>query len=183
MKNQAKHCNRNWKLVGREEGQGLTDLAVGGVLLMILLLAIVEMAQVFRTYVILQNSTREAALYAAANPLLTQETVDDMSECDNPDDDLCSAYVEAFHTDFDVMGQSKDFSKLTLPVPGLPNGWGVDCPVVVNATYQLYTFSSQMQLPFVGRMGLPDHYSINYTAQSPIRDPIEFNGISDPKCD
>jgi hypothetical protein len=43
------------------------------------------------------------------------------------------------------------------------------CPIYVSLRYRLHTLTSDMSLPGVGRLGLPNYYVLTYTMRIPIR--------------
>lgn len=65
-----------------------------------------------------------------------------------------------------------DVSLLTIDCPISsydPAQNNLNLPITVTVHYQLSTFTSQMSVPFFGRMGRPGYYLINYSMAMPIR--------------
>jgi hypothetical protein len=145
---------------GEERGQSLVEMAVITPFLLILLLAIFEMSQAYRAYIALVNAAREGAAYASLYPELSDSTKTPSTSQEYLD------YLDRVKGEADAAGLDMTFLSIDRPVaPQIK----LNCPITETLHYQLYTFSSQMSMPYFGRMGLPDHYQINYSVGMPIR--------------
>ena len=138
----------------------MVEMAVITSFLLILLVAIFEMSQAYRTYIALVNATREGAAYASLYPELSDSTKTPTTSHEYLD------YQDRVRGEADAAGLDMTFLSIDRPVaPQIK----VNCPITQTLHYQLYTFTSQMSMPLFGRMGLPDYYQINYSVGMPIR--------------
>lgn len=175
----------------------MIEVALTLPLLIMLVLALVEMGIVFASYISLANGAREGVIFAAMHPELADATCGAIPnpDCTGPYDDSTFGggtrtrwdeyttrvrdEVVALVTDPLKAGQVVDQDTLTVdrPIVGPAPGWqcpGSDpknagCPITVTVHYRLHTFMTDMSLPGVGRLGLPNYYQINYTVGMPIR--------------
>ncbi len=179
MNSSHKRHGLNPEWVSDEQGQSLTELMIGTILLMALVIATFEMAQVFRAYIALVNAASQASVYASNHPDVSEVTYGDVKECPfvdtsdpNADPVLvdCNKYKDRAENEFIAMGIDPELN-VSYPVPDVTPSLGANCPITITITYQLYSFTSQMRLPIIGRMGLPDHYTLNYSVAMPIRNP------------
>ena len=161
--------------VGNEQGQSLVEMAVIVPFLAILIIAAIEMAQVFTVYIALINATRAGAAYASLYPEIRNCT-------DPPGNDTssisayCVEYSERVKDEILAIGNAieLDTANLDVDVPTMYSPDGTvyaNCPITSTLSYSLNTiFTSGMSLPLVGRMGLPNAYTIRYSAAMPIRE-------------
>ena len=162
-----------------EHGQSIAEMAILFPFLLILLIAIIEFAQVFTAYIGLINAAREGAVYASLYPDLSDET--DLQACTHEAQSICDNYVdrikgEAVALNLDVA------NNLTILPPTRygPNAKVLNCPITSTVVYRLSTFTSNMSLPLLGRLGLPSVYTIRYSAQMPIRNAATFDPTQCP---
>ncbi len=163
----------NWiKRTGqsREQGQSLVELAICTILLMFLLIGSFEMAQAFRAYIAVVNASREGADYAAMYTQLSDAAKTPIQTSCDPGVTWCS-YRDRVSGEIEAAYLDSTYpTLLDIARPVAPN-LGANCPIKVTVTYKLHTFTSQMRLPIVDRMGLPDYYTLVSTVEMPIRNP------------
>jgi len=146
----------------QESGQSLVEMAVITCFLMILVISIYEMSQAYRAYIALVNAAREGAAYASLYPELSDST-------QTPDTgDEYVNFLGRVEGEADAAGLDMQYLSIDRPVVN-SGQTGQNCPITETLHYQLYTFTSQMSLPYFGRMGLPSYYQINYSVGMPIR--------------
>jgi hypothetical protein len=144
-------------------GQSIVEMAILVPFLLILALALSEMAQVFSIYIALVNTARSGANFAALHPSLAVAHASDPSYSNYLDrlySDMWSAHLDTNHDKF------SGWSPSAYPVA---SSFRLNDPITVTLSYTLTTFSSSMSVPYLGRMGLPDHYNITYSYVMPIR--------------
>lgn len=172
---------------GDERGQSLVEAALAFVFLMLLIIASFELAQVFSVYSALTNAVREGALYASSkDDLRTEVCLNVPLECDGNDDttsrtlicedlqldpnnrtqDSMYTYCERVRRVIIVRRLDPDSEFLTIfnpsytPLVSSPGRFKIR----LRAQYRLGTlFTSSIELPILGRMGLPQAYTISYT--------------------
>ena len=163
-----------------ERGQSLVEASITLVFLLLLTIAIFEMAQVFSAYLVLVNSVRDGAIYAASHSRsdqLQREVQDLRSRpgyqpntyCSNPNNPTythLNAYCERVKQGVLIRGLDPAAAYLTVldPIfePSSKNAAGF--VVIVGAEYRFTTlFTSSISLPLLGRMGLPSQYTVSYT--------------------
>jgi hypothetical protein len=156
---------RFWRwLKGDERGQSIVEVSAVSVFLILLVLVIFEVGVTFASYVALLNASREGAVYASAHP----ELLDDSRTADDS-----SAYL--WYTESVVKGEVRsgnmvDPDQLIIHRPVIVDGTGkFGDPIKVQVDYRLYSFTSSIQLPFFGRMGLPNYWPLSASTTMPIR--------------
>jgi hypothetical protein len=157
-----------------EEGQGLIEAAVGFVFLLLILLAMFEMAIVFASYIALLNCSIQGAVYAAAYP--RYHMVEGPLE---PDDPHYSYYQ--FYQEYESIIRSEalagglSLDSLHISPPQLPSGTlqgevlSGNTPITVTLEYHMTTFSSEIIFPLFDRFGLPSEYHISARSAVPSR--------------
>ncbi len=166
----------------RERGQSLVEASITLVFLLLLVIAIFEMAQVFSTYLVLVNSVRDGAIYAASHAksnqlpqdvetLKRQPNYQPNTYCSNPTNPSLghlNTYCERIKQGILIRGLDPQGAYLTILdpvfVPTTKNAAGFT--ILVGAEYRLTTlFTSSISLPLLGRMGLPSQYTVSYTME------------------
>jgi Flp pilus assembly protein TadG len=56
-----------------------------------------------------------------------------------------------------------------VPDPSCSSPIGTGCMITVTVLYNLHTLTSDVSLPFFGRLGLPSYYRIKYNMVVPVR--------------
>lgn len=173
-----------------EKGQAVVEFAYTFPFLVILFLVVFEMGILFATYLSMVNAAREGAMFASLNPNLVDTTcgTNGWPDCKGTIDEqpygavtntltIWKEYENRIRNDSEVLVNNP------LIVAGLQGsgnvGIKIDRPiapvlavgnyVTVTVTYTLTTFTSSVQMPFFGRMGLPSYYSLHYAVGIPIR--------------
>ena len=154
-----------WRwLKNDERGQSIVEVAGVSIFLILLSLMIFEAGVMFGSYVALLNASREGAVYASAHPNLSDpdQTPVDGAEYIIYSENIVKGEVQ--------MGNMLDASKLTVHRPLLVDGTDdFGDPIKAQVDYRLYTFSSTIRLPWLGRMGLPDYWPLTASTIMPIR--------------
>jgi Flp pilus assembly protein TadG len=163
----------------KEKGQSLVELALFIMpILALLLIAAIELTQVFTVYIALINSARAGSTYASLYPE-TRNCADPPESDTSAISTKCIEYSERVKDEIIAVSEvgfgTIDTNSLDIDVPVMysPNPPTVyaNCPITTTVTYQLSTiFSSSVSLPLVGRMGLPSSYTIRYSVGTPIRE-------------
>lgn len=169
----------------KQNGQSVVEITLTLPLLLMLVLAIIEMGVVFGSYISLANATREGAIFAAMHPQLT-DPANDNNTYGTGTRTLWQEYFKRVNDEIVVLvgeplreGQILDSQTLIVnrptlgPAPG-PSCTGNNprnsgCPITVTVSYRINTFTTNMSLPGVGRLGLPNFYQLNYAVSMPIR--------------
>lgn len=152
---------------GQEQGQSLAEMAIMIPFLLVLLIAIIELAQAFTVYIGMINAAREGAVYASLHPEL--RTQSDLTNC-SIDQEICTNYVDRIKAEAIALMLDVD-DNLTVSPPTIQgSNSGINCPITTTVAYSLTTFTSGMNLPLVGRFGLPNVYQIRYSVSMPIRE-------------
>ena len=164
---------------------------------MMLVIAFVEMGILFASYLSLVNAAREGAFFASTCPDLSDPSKDDNTSCTSDVSETNPAmYRERVALDIvDAVGYSlfagglqvqdsgcndagvvittpvtmdqfKDCLKVDRPISG-PGLLGTNITVTVH--YRVHTFTSDISLPGVGRLGLPNYYGLDYSMGVPLR--------------
>lgn len=136
-----------------ERGSALVEASFAAVFLTALVIAVFEFGMVFSSYVAVVNASRAGATYASMYP--------------DPNDALYGRYADVARHEARA-GRLAMESLEVLP-PQTPDGIDAGDPVSVTVVYRLRTFSSGLSLPILGRLGLPDTYTIRWTTTAPIR--------------
>lgn len=144
---------RGWNQRPGEDGSALLETSLSAVMLVLLVLAIFEFGMVFAAYASVINASRVAASYASMHP--------------DPTDEEYERYAELARHELRAARLAMD--EIEVGEPQTPEGTEPGSPLSVTVTYRLTTFSSTMSFPMFGRLGLPDHYNIRWTAVVPIR--------------
>ncbi len=153
-----------WGWLRRDErGQSIVEVAGVSVFLLLLGVMIFEVGVTFSSYIALLNASREGALYASEHIEL----------CDagkTPTDSTEYINYEAVALGEVRLGHMVDASKLTLHRPELVNGTSsIGDPIKVQIDYRLQTFTSSIELPLMGRFGLPYYWPLSAWTIMPIR--------------
>lgn len=171
--------------IKKHRGQSVIELSLTIPLLLMLVLALIEMGIVFGSYISLANATREGAIFAAMHPELT-DPANDNNTYGSGTRTLWEEYFKRVNDEIVVLvgeplreGQLLDTDTLTVnrpvlgPAPGPScagsNPRNIGCPITVTVRYRIHTFASEMSLPGVGRLGLPNFYELGYSVGMPIR--------------
>ena len=171
-----------------ERGQSLVEGALTIIFLLLLIIAGFEMAQVFSHYSAMTNAAREGALFAssAGEELRLELCSKAALDCDgdentqsstfvchesnldqnDPTEDSLFEYCDRIRRTLVVRNVDPDPLFLTIGNPRYeqistdPNRYKIR----VRVRYEIKTlFSSTLELPVLGRMGLPETYPIAYT--------------------
>ncbi len=162
-------------------GQSLVEIAVTLPFLVALVIAVVEMGIIFTSYLSLVNATREGAIFASMYPELTNPAND--SKPYGSGNTLWGEYTKRVADEILVVvgeplreGLLLNESVLTIDRPTLgptstdcPTALEIGCPITVTTHYRVRTFTSDMSLPYFGRLGLPSLYQVDYSMGMPIR--------------
>jgi Flp pilus assembly protein TadG len=140
-----------------EEGQGLLEAAVAFLFLLVILIAMFEMAMVFASYIALLNTAVQGAIYAAGSPNM---------ESDPPDTNY-QQYVSIMQAE--VLAGSLSWVDVRINPPELPANVAPGEAITVTVDYTLTTFASEIVFPMFGRFGLPSEYHISARTAAPIR--------------
>jgi len=168
-------------------------------LLIMLVLALIEIGIVLGTYIALINAAHEGAVFASMYPELGDRTCGATPNptCAGTFDtklyggSTVTSTVTIWYEYYDrvqsevvmfVGGALREgglltFDQLTVDRPvldpatksGCSQGTEPLCTITVTVHYNVHTFSSDMSLPGVGRLGLPNYYQLNYSYAMPIR--------------
>lgn len=178
----------SWYAMHDERGQSLVEASLTLIFLLLLIIAGFELAQVFSHYSALTNATREGALYAssAGEELRLELCAKASLDCDgdpntqsstfvchdtnldqnDPTEDALYEYCDRIRRTIVVRNIDPDPLFLTIGNPHYeqistdPDRYKIS----VQVRYELETlFSSTIELPVLGRMGLPRTYPISYT--------------------
>jgi hypothetical protein len=141
----------------KEEGQGLLEAAVAFLFLLIILIAMFEMAMVFASYIALLNTAVQGAVYAAGYP--------DMES--SPPDANYDRYVSIMQAE--ILAGGLSWVDVRINPPELPANIVADEPITVTVDYTMTTFASEVVFPMFGRFGLPTRYHISARTAVPIR--------------
>ncbi len=170
-------AKKNQRAAKSEHGQSLAEMAITFPLLLLLLIAAFELAQAFTVYIGMINAAREGAVYATLHPELRNEA--DLKNC-SIDQEICTSYVDRIKAEAIALGLDVD-DNLTITPPTIrPNDVGKNCPITTTVTYSLTTFTSGINLPLVGRFGLPSSYRIQYGVSMPIREANTYDPVACP---
>jgi len=139
----------------REEGQGLLEMMVGTVFLVIIVLILFEMGMLFYTYIVLLNASREGSVFASLHPDLAPGSED---------------YEEFLTvTSQEAIAAGLDPAYFEILPPETPQGTEPLKPIQVTVRYQLVNPTHGIILPFVGRFGLFQQATIMARTEMPIR--------------
>lgn len=141
----------------QEEGQGIVEAAAAFLFLLMILLAMFEMAIVFSSYIALLNTSIQGAIFAAGHPTM---------ESSPPDEDY-EQYISIMRSEAVASGLS--WTGIGIEPPALPTTISAGEPLTVTIRYSLTTFASEIVFPFFGRFGLPTQYHIRASSTIPIR--------------
>ncbi len=108
-----------------------------------------------------QNRVALDMTYAVGSALITGQLQNATPDC-NDDPSVFWGYHECLQVDRPVIGPPA--ASVDCPI-----GNEVGCPITVTVHYRIHTFTSGISLPYLGRLGLPDYYPINYSMAIPIR--------------
>lgn len=164
--NRQQQSRPDAKAVRREAGQSLTEMSVGTVFLLAVVLVLFESAMIFRSYIGVLNVAREGAMYAAHHPDMidtNQLTCADAA----PDGDPYLEYLWHICQEADVAGLDPGF--LTIYSPVEPEGIDPQDPLIVTVKYELVNPTSGVVLPWLLRMGLLESFPITASSEVPIR--------------
>jgi Flp pilus assembly protein TadG len=159
-----------------KSGQSVVEVALTLPFLLLVILGLVEMGILFSTYIALVNATREGTLYASMHPELSNSTQTPTTSA------TWIEYQSRIADEVDVTvgarlreGQLLDSQTLTVNRPVIAtsgtcaNSTNIGCPITVTVSYQLHTFLNDVNMPVLGRFGLPNTYTMNYSMAAPIR--------------
>lgn len=151
-----------WNWIRRSErGQSIVEVSVVSIFLILLVIVVFEAGVTFASYIALLNASREGALYASAHPELVTLPEDDARYIVFTEN-VVKGEIQA--------GNMLDADRLTIERPILVEGTSRSGdPIMVRLHYQLYTFTSSIRLPFLGRFGLPDYWPLSAWTIMPIR--------------
>lgn len=162
-----------------EDGQSIVELAIGIPFVLLIIIAIIEMGLIFATYVSMINATREGAIFASMHPELLTATHDDCSLGANTGTLWCQYQARVKNEVFVATAEQLRANQLltydtdtavVVDAPTVTGGAsGPGDPITVHVSANLSTFSSNVSLPFFGRFGLPNTYTLSYSFQMPIR--------------
>lgn len=160
----VRQCVQKKRIHSWERGQSLVEMSLTLIFLLIMLIAVFEMARVFTTYLALVSSTRHGALYLVDKPAMLNEI--GQSNCQDPDlsqsktptlYEFCRRIIESAQT------KGLDPERLVISDPVYTPMNNGRYEVFVGVTYLLDDlFTSTVNFPIVGRLGLPSQYQIRY---------------------
>ncbi len=148
-----------------ERGQSLLEFTAGAAFLLLALMVLFEFAIIFFSYLNVLSAARAGAIYASNHPAwLRRVQQPGYNPAGDPD-------YQQYHTKiyYEAQGAGLDTRNLVIYLPEMDQGVGAGKPVRVRVTYYLSTFFSTVELPFFGRFGLPNRYSITAQVTMPIR--------------
>jgi hypothetical protein len=170
-----------------EKGQSIVEIAVTLPFLIVIVIALVEMGIVFASYLSLVNAAREGAVFAS----MYSELSDPQGRYDNrlyggvitgtvtiSNEYTSRVFNEIFVALAEPLRASQllDQDRLIVDRPVLaptssscPTALEAGCPITVTVHFRIHTLTSDMSLPGVGRLGLPNYYQMNYSIGMPIR--------------
>ncbi|NPV07433.1 MAG: pilus assembly protein [Anaerolineae bacterium] len=136
-----------------ERGSALVETAFASVFLTLLVVAVFEFGMVFSSYVAVISASRAGASYASMHP--------------SPADPDYNRYADVARNE--LRAAFLDMREVSILPPETPEGMAPGQQVRVTVTYRLRTFTSGISLPIMGRLGLPDSYTVSWTTAMPIR--------------
>jgi hypothetical protein len=145
----------------REEGQSLVEMTAGLIFLLLIVIALFEMAMIFYSYISLLNAAREGAVYASVHP----DVATGMGSPNYPEYER-RASLEAnasgliTHTGLFTVNTPILETTCTPPVP---------CHITCTLQYQLMNATQGIFLPTLGRMGLLRSFVIQARVGMPVR--------------
>lgn len=172
-----------------EKGQAVVEFAYTFPFLMILFLVVFEMGIMFASYISMVNAAREGALFASLNPGLVNTVCGTQGwpTCKGTIDEspygaitntltIWKEYDNRIRNDSEILvnspliaaGMQGNGIGLIVSRPIAPV-MGVGQYITVAVAYTITTFTSGVVLPFFGRMGLPEYYTLRYEVGMPMR--------------
>ena len=153
-----------WGWLRRDErGQSIVEVAGVSIFLLLLGIMIFEVGVTFSSYIALLNASREGALYAS-------EHIELCDSSKTPEDGTDYINYEAAALGEVRLGNMVDAEMLTLYRPELVSGTGTyGDPIKVQVDYKLKSFTSSIELPWMGRFGLPYYWPLSAWTIMPIR--------------
>jgi hypothetical protein len=160
-----------------EQGQSLTELAIGLPFVLLIIIGIVEMGMVFATYISMINATREGAVFASMHPELSDVA-------GGSDSDILAPGTTTIYDEYESRVLNEVFVVTTqqlranqlltedtydLKRPFTDGTTTAGTPITVTLVFSISTFSSNISLPYFGRFGLPNRYRLQYSFAMPIR--------------
>jgi hypothetical protein len=139
----------------REEGQGMVEMTIGMIFLLIIVLILFEMAMLFYSYIAVLNASREGAVYASMYPV--------------PNEVQLARYREITGEEALAAGLNTDPAFFVVDPPETPDGIDPLDKVVVKVHYQLINETQGIVLPMLGRMGLFQSVWMTGKTEMPIR--------------
>ena len=133
------------------------EAAVAFLFLLVILVAMFEMALVFASYIALLNTSVQGAIYAAGYPNMES----------NPPDTNYEQYVSIMQAE--ALAGSLSWVDIGINPPELPGSVVAGEPITVTVEYTMTTFASEVVFPMFGRFGLPSAYHISARTAAPIR--------------
>ena len=138
-----------------EEGQSMLEMTIGLIFLLIVVLILFEMAMLFYSYIAVLNASREGAVYASANPVMTSTEYD--------------RYQSVTATEAQAAGLNTDPAFFVVDAPSTPDGIDPLQPIIVRVHYKLINPTQGIFLPVMGRMGLFQSTWMTGETKMPIR--------------
>ncbi len=182
------HLIRNKGSKESQRGQSIAEVMVSLPFMIAIIVGLVEMGLVFASFVAEVNAAREGAIFASMYPNLANSTCGSIPYPDCTGDYATdSAHWADYHdrvsneiswavADALRAGQMINNDTLIIDRPILgpasascPIGNELGCPITVTVHFRIHTLTSDIQVPYFGRFGLPDYYQINYSFGMPIR--------------
>ena len=150
-----------WRWLKRNEsGQGFVEVSIISVLLILTVVIVFEAGLVFSSYITILNASREGAVYASSHPdLVTLDTSDDVYQ----------KYEGVIKAEARLRLFMNDDHVLHVSRPQVGSSVSFGSPITVSVSYDCYTFTSGLSLPFFGRFGLPPYWPIKAWTVMPIR--------------
>ncbi len=140
-----------------------------------LILALFEMGQIFYAYIAMVSAARDGGIYASMNTVLSTECPSPLPQVGSSGyagmTEKCKIFAD--RVSGDLVAAFLDSYSLTIarPILGTETKNGITFNnITVTISYQLRTFSSDMAMPFFGRMGLPNFYQLVYSFGMQARD-------------
>jgi Flp pilus assembly protein TadG len=136
-------------------------MTVGLIFLLIVVIALFEMAMIFYSYISLLNAAREGAVYASLYP-------DVATGASSPH---YSEYERRASLEATAAGLITSTGLFTVHTPLLETSCTppVPCHITCTLQYELINATQGIFLPMLGRMGLLSRFAIRARVEMPIR--------------
>ena len=164
-------------------GQSVVEVAVIVPFLLVLLLGVIEMGLVFTTYLAVVSAAREGAVFASVYPTLTDSSHDNDVYGGSTGNlsttvTIYDEYIDRIKNEAFVQPAERLVANGMLEAtpadfvimrPYAPTPTTLGTPITVTVHFTIASMTRGMSMPLFGRLGLPDHYHIQYAFAMPIR--------------